>query len=200
MRVGIFGGTFNPPHLGHSEALRAFCECAGLDKVIIIPTFIPPHKDKPSKWADFEKRLHMCRLAFSDVSECEIEFSEIEKKLFEKTGEKSYTYLTLEALKENSCDTFCLYMGTDMFVTLGNWKKPQYLLENAEIWVMPRDFGEYNVINNYKDELLKSFNALKIDVIEKDFFKASSTAVRDGDLSLLQNDVRDYIEKEGLYK
>ena len=138
MRIGIFGGTFNPPHKGHAEALRCFITSANLDRVLIIPNYLPPHKDVPKDWADFNTRLEMCRIAFEGVlGDFPSEFSDIEKRLFEKNGDKSYTYKTVEALL-NKEGTLCLYVGTDMFLTLDRWKNPEYLFENTEIWAMPR--------------------------------------------------------------
>ena len=118
MRTGIFGGAFNPVHKGHTNALEAFIRSAGLDRVYIIPTYAPPHKELPSESADFDERLEMCRIAFSELeSECELIFSDIEKRLYLETGEKNYTYITVQKLASKD-DTLCLYVGTDMFLIL----------------------------------------------------------------------------------
>lgn len=199
MRRGIFGGTFNPAHKGHREALRAFILSARLDTVYVIPTFTPPHKDIPDKWADFEDRLEMCRLAFSDLDGiCEIVFSDIEKQLFNETGEKSYTYMTVERLYKPQ-DTLCLYVGTDMFLTLDKWRNSDYLLSHVEVWVMPRGDKRDSEIPSFKEFLKEGFEGCIVEIINETPIDASSTEIRSGNLGLLPESVREYIDRKGLY-
>lgn len=200
MRTGIFGGTFNPPHKGHAEALRCFIASARLDRVLIIPTYMPPHKETGDGCVDFDTRLEMCRIAFNDtLGDFPSEFSDIEKRLFEKNGEKNYTWKTVEALLETG-DTLCLYVGTDMFLTLDKWKRPEYLFENTEIWAMPRGNPDDVEIPNQKKRLEKSFPTSKINIITTPPTDASSTEVRSGDFGLISSRLRDYIVKKRLYK
>lgn len=200
MRTGIFGGTFNPPHKGHAEALRCFISSARLDRVLIIPNFLPPHKEIPENWASFEDRLEMCRIAFAEaVGGTPAEFSDIEKRLYEKTGEKSYTWKTVEKLLETD-DTLCLYVGTDMFLTLDKWKKPEYLFENTEIWAMPRGNPDDREIPDFKLKLEKDFPNANITLITTPPIDASSTEVRAGDFGLISRDLRKYIAEKGLYQ
>ena len=84
IRLGVYGGTFSPPHLGHIESAEAFYREMKLDKLLIIPTFIPPHKEAKDD-ASPEDRLEMCKLAFSHIPNTEISDMEI------KRGGKSYT-------------------------------------------------------------------------------------------------------------
>jgi nicotinate-nucleotide adenylyltransferase len=201
MRTGIFGGSFNPPHRGHAEALRAFISAARLDKTYVIPTFIPPHKDTPVGWAKFEDRLEMCRLAFSDINGGEgLIFSDIEKIIHEETGDKSFTWRTLERLSESCKDDFCLYVGTDMFLTLESWKNPEYLSSRAEIWVMPRGESSDGEIPSYKKYLEDKFKGCNIHIIECSALDASSTKIRSGNLGLLDSRVREFIAERELYK
>ncbi len=200
MRTGIFGGTFNPPHKGHRTALEAFIKSASLEKVLVIPTYLPPHKSRPDKWADFEERLEMCALAFSDIeTECEIVFSDIEKKLFEKTGEKSYTHITLKELLENGEDEVYLFVGTDMFLTLDKWVNSAFILQNAHICVMARGSNEDVEILKFKKELEENFPTRGILLICEDALPASSTEIRGGAFSLVDEKVRSYIINRGLY-
>ena len=200
MRTGIFGGTFNPPHKGHAEALRCFISSAGLDRVLIIPTYSPPHKDTGDGWVDFDTRLEMCHIAFEDVTgDFPSEFSDIEKRLFEKTGEKNYTWKTVEALLETG-DTLCLYVGTDMFLTLNRWKRPEYLFANTEIWAMPRGNPNDVEIPEFKKRLEAEFPNSSINLITTPPTDASSTEVRAGDFGLISNKLREYIAKKGLYQ
>lgn len=200
MRTGIFGGTFNPPHKGHALSLKAFAESARLDRAIVIPTYLPPHKSMLGKSVDFDDRLNMCRIAFEDVG-CDAIFSDIERSLFFETGEKNYTWRTLERLKESYPeDTFCLFVGGDMLASFHSWKNPGIILSLAELWVMPRGDGNDGMLEEYREELVKSFEGCTVRVIDAVPFKASSTDVRLGNTSLLSRGVLDYILKKGLYK
>ncbi len=112
-RVGIYGGTFSPIHNGHIMAANEFLLQMKLDKVIVIPTNIPPHKsvdisDSP------QHRLNMCRLAFEAVDG--IEVSDIE---LQRDG-KSYTYDTLKTFVKSNRKLFLL-CGTDMMLTFDKW-------------------------------------------------------------------------------
>jgi nicotinate-nucleotide adenylyltransferase len=107
IRLGIYGGTFSPPHLGHVSAARSFVRGADLDKLIIMPDFTPPHKLDFGN-ATAEDRLEMCRIAFADVPCTEVSDFEILR------GGKSYTYVTLEAFAKENVDLFFL-CGTEAF-------------------------------------------------------------------------------------
>ncbi|MBQ5746398.1 MAG: nicotinate-nicotinamide nucleotide adenylyltransferase, partial [Clostridia bacterium] len=135
MSIGIFGGAFNPPHLGHRRALESFIAKLSLDKVYIIPSFLSPHKEIPESSASFEDRLEMCRLAFSGVS-AEVVFSDIERRLYDKTGKKSYTSGTVKALDEKKP---FLFVGSDMFFTLESWNEADFLFKSVRFAVMSRE-------------------------------------------------------------
>ena len=79
MKIGVFGGTFNPVHLGHLNCLKSVAEQAGLDKMIVMPDRIPPHK-QAEDLASSEDRLNMCRLAFVDIQIVEISDWEINQE------------------------------------------------------------------------------------------------------------------------
>ena len=76
-KVGIYGGTFNPPHIGHISAARHFKDCLSLDKLIIMPSFIPPHKNYLGNETAFDRK-EMCELAFGEIEGVEISDFEIE--------------------------------------------------------------------------------------------------------------------------
>ena len=118
MKVGIFGGTFNPIHKGHTEAAYAFLRCVNPDKLLVIPTKIPPHKAIKGD-DDPEIRLEMTGRAFSEDGEYDarIEVSDIEIR----SEGKSYTYYTLQKLKSMGYDDFYLYCGTDMLLSFDTW-------------------------------------------------------------------------------
>ena len=111
-RIAMFGGTFNPIHNAHINLALAFIKKLKLDKLLLIPTGVPPHKtDLDIIYG--EHRLNMCRLAVQDYKK--IEVSDIEVK----RGGKSYTADTLRQLKEIYPDSeFFVIMGADMYMTL----------------------------------------------------------------------------------
>ena len=110
-RVGIYGGTFNPPHNGHVGAAEAFCRGALLDELIIMPDFLPPHKEI-DKAVSADERLKMCELAFSHIEKARVSDMEIRR------GGRSYTSVTLEELSSPDVDLYFL-CGTDMILTIG---------------------------------------------------------------------------------
>ena len=116
MRIGIFGGTFSPPHDGHLQAAKAFMEQMWLDILYVIPTALPPHKEMDTP-VSTEHRLQMCRLAFSEMEGVYVSDMEIRR------GGKSYTVDTLRELAGEDRRIFLL-CGTDMMLTLDQWREP----------------------------------------------------------------------------
>ena len=131
MRIGIYGGTFNPPHLGHVTAARAVFELLKLDKLLLVPAGLPPHKDLPAGSPTPEQRLEMTRLAADQTGlGSRVEVLDIELR---RAG-RSYTSDTLAQLKERyPDDELWLLMGTDMFLTLQTWHEPEKVLSLAGI-------------------------------------------------------------------
>lgn len=117
VRIGIYGGTFSPPHNGHIAAARAFMEQMWLDYLYVIPTALPPHKEMEYA-VSAEHRLQMCRLAFEGIEGVCVSDMEIER------GGKSYTVDTLRALFGEDRRLFLL-CGTDMVLTLDEWREPE---------------------------------------------------------------------------
>ena len=116
-RLGIYGGTFNPIHIGHIRACRAFYDEMKLDELILIPTAVSPFKSEKTDNEPSE-RLKMVKAAFEkDDRNINVSDYEIEK------GGKSYTYLTLEHFSSPDTEIYFL-MGTDMLLSLGEWKNP----------------------------------------------------------------------------
>ncbi len=123
-RLGIYGGSFSPPHEGHRHLLSAFIAQERLDEVMVIPACVPPHKLLHDD-ATPQQRSDMCRLAFATLP---VVVSDIEIS----RGGKSYTADTLEHL--SACDTqLVLLCGSDMFVTLDTWYHPEKIFALAEI-------------------------------------------------------------------
>ena len=91
MKVGIFGGTFSPPHKGHVNAAACFQKQFSLDRLLIVPAAFPPNKEG-SEILPARHRLAMCRLAFAGIDGCTVSDIELQR------GGTSYTYLTLSEL------------------------------------------------------------------------------------------------------
>ena len=128
-RIGIYGGSFNPPHVGHIGAAQAAIAELRLDRMLLMPAFQSPDKQKPE--IDPAHRLQMLRLA----AEPGMEVSDLEIS----RGGISYTVQTLEQLhKEHPDAELVLCMGSDMFLNLQKWKDPQRIMELAEIAVFQR--------------------------------------------------------------
>jgi nicotinate-nucleotide adenylyltransferase len=131
LKVGVFGGTFNPIHYGHLRAAEEVREKLGFDKVLFIPSGKPPLKTKDIALA--AHRFKMARLAILDNPFFEI--SDIEIK---RTG-KSYTVNTVEGLKKACPSTeFYLILGIDAFLDIPNWRHPERLIALANFVIISR--------------------------------------------------------------
>lgn len=173
MRIGIFGGTFNPPHLGHKHLAEEIRETANLDKIIIIPAFTPPHK-AIKELADGVHRMKMCELLFNDSF---YDISDIEIK---RQG-KSYTVDTVTELKKlYPDDELFLIIGADMLMSFDKWYRYEAILADVKLCVSVRD-------DEVKTADLCSYakNVLKLDYAKDEIIIAdvepcicSSTDVR----------------------
>ncbi len=121
IRIGIYGGTFSPPHNGHIAAAKAFMEQMWLDFLYVIPAGTPPHKEMDMR-VDAAHRLEMCRLAFSDIEGVYV--SDLEMR---REG-RSYTVDTLRELAGEDRRLFLL-LGTDMMLTLDQWREPEEIFK-----------------------------------------------------------------------
>ncbi len=132
MKIGIFGGTFNPPHLAHLNIAEDFSRRLSFDKLIIIPTYQPPHKQAQSL-ADGEDRLEMCRLLFG------AENTEISDMEIRRQG-KSYTYDTLCQLEEKYPGAeLYLIIGSDMLLSFHKWYRYEDILRKCTLCVLTRE-------------------------------------------------------------
>lgn len=199
-KLGIYGGTFSPPHFGHVGAAEAFASAVSLDKLLIIPDFLPPHKQIDGE-VDATERMEMCRLAFSHISVAEVSDIEI------KRGGKSYTALTLAELASDENELYFL-CGTDMFLTLGEWYMPEKIFELATICYVRRENDEKAEceIKILTEEYINKFGA-RIIPISASVREISSSelraAIKDGNdelTGLLPREVLEYVENRGLYR
>ena len=152
MRRGIFGGTFNPPHLGHRKALEDFIELAELDKCSVFPTGTPPHKIYQREISD-KHRFELVRLAFSDIAEPD----DYEMK---KSG-KSYTVETLDYLRKiYPEDRLFLFMGSDMFLNFENvWYRYEDIINYTTVVCLSRTGEDFGLLEEHELRLRKLYSA-----------------------------------------
>lgn len=171
-RVGIYGGTFNPPHLGHIQGARYAREALGLTRLLMIPDHIAPHKEIPEGTAAPEQRLAMLRLACGELEG--IQASDIELR---RQG-RSYTYETVEQLHGEYPEALLfLIMGTDMFLSFDTWREPKRILKHAALAVLYRgEPGEAAAIEKQK-RLLEEMGA-EVHLLRNPVVNISSTTLR----------------------
>ncbi len=198
MRIGIFGGTFDPPHLGHKKYADEFIEKLGLDKLIIIPTAAPPHKLN-AETADSGDRLNMARLTFK--GDC-VQVSDIEIA----RGGKSYTYETVADLASDYPDDELIFLlGSDMLLSFHLWKNPDIILRYVKICAVTRS-GDIET-QHLREYINKYFPAKKDRFIICDFkpVELSSTSIREAVKKgvsvdgLVDKQVLKYIKEKELY-
>ncbi|MBQ8029769.1 MAG: nicotinate (nicotinamide) nucleotide adenylyltransferase [Clostridia bacterium] len=199
-KIGIFGGTFNPPHIAHKRLATEMAKVVGFDEIIIIPTYTPPHKET-SSLADCEHRLEMCRLTFSEklfsVSDIEI-----------RRKGKSYTVETVSELKKRyRGDKLFLLVGSDMLLSFHRWYKFEEILQNCTLCVISRDDEEgKKLLCQYAEKTLGLREEKgEIVVLNSDAVELSSTEIREkikkGEdvCRLLEEKTGEYIKEKGLY-
>ena len=171
-RIGIYGGTFNPPHIGHIQAAKQAVKALNLTKLLVIPDRIAPHKVIPSGSPTPQQRLEMVQTAFRDCPEIEVSDLELRREGV------SYSYQTVEELKQRYPHAqLILLMGTDMFLSFHTWKKPEIILENAALGVFYRgEKGEQAAIEAKKAEMEAAGH--NIMLVENDVINVSSTQMR----------------------
>ena len=196
-RTGIYGGTFNPIHKGHLHILTEFYQRLKLDRVLVVPTRVPPHKQA---WdlASVEDRLAMCRLAVEDLPICaEVSDLEIRRK------EKSYTADTIQELRNMYPeDALYLLMGEDMFLTVQDWFHPEVIFQNAVICASPRSKDGLTKLKEHGERIGQVYPMFRYVVEDIPYWPLSSTQVRENDKSLrdeVPEKVAAYIESHGLY-
>ena len=200
-RIGIYGGSFNPPHLGHVLAARNARALLRLGEILFIPAAIPPHKAVAGGSPDGETRLALTELAIA--GETGMSVSRIE---LDRPG-PSYTVDTLRALRESyGQDELFLLMGTDMFLSFFQWREPEAIAKLATPVCMARvcaDAALSAALQQQSQAVETAFGVRPI-VLQNECLEISSTEARrllffgiaDG---LLHPDVLAKIEREKLY-
>lgn len=194
-RIGIFGGTFNPPHLAHSRLAEEVRKSLKLDKIIIVPSAVPPLKSG-KEVIEIKHRLAMAEIAFGENPGFEISDIEIKRN---KT--KSYTIDTLIKLNKKIRDDsvkFYLILGTDSLIDFPKWKTPERLFDYAEVVAINRP--------GYKKSDIKPEYSERVLFIKVKPMNISSTKIREYVRSnkpigsLVLPEIEKYIEQNKLYK
>ncbi len=196
-RIGIFGGTFNPPHLGHVQAAAQAIHALHLDRLLLMPNLQAPHKQLPSDMPTPEQRMEMLRLAAEgpQMEVCDLEL---------KRPGPSYSYETVLQLREAYPDAqLVLLMGSDMFLNFHTWKNPGLILENCSIGVFSRGLtAEEEAMKRLQTQYQEMGH--QVQLLHNPVLDISSTQLRRllvfrGASAFLPEKVEAYIRDQGLY-
>ncbi|MCD8328535.1 MAG: nicotinate (nicotinamide) nucleotide adenylyltransferase [Ruminococcus sp.] len=198
-RIGIFGGTFNPIHKGHIKCIEEIDKELGFDKILVIPTKIPPHKQAVDLASDND-RFNMCRLATKRISNAEVSDIEI------KSEGKSYSVLTLRKLiltYPKSDYRLYFLMGSDMLLCFEKWFEFRDILSLCSLVCITRNSDDKLKIKA-QAEKLRDLGG-EIIIVNTEPLEISSSEIRDlirkgEDLSCFLDDaVVKYISESGIY-
>ena len=200
MRLGIYGGSFNPMHSGHVHILGELIRRLRLDRVLVIPACVPPHKEV-RQLADSADRLQMCRFAAEAVTGAPVEVSDIEIR---RAG-KSYTADTLAELRAlYPEDELFLLMGEDMFLTVDKWVRAEQIMALATLCACPRSQSMEALAA--KKRYLEETCGARCIIEDVPYNTTSSTQVRELNIlgepitGLVPVKTEQYITEHGLYR
>ena len=196
LKLGVFGGTFNPIHLGHLMIAEEAYQSFQLEKVLFIPSYMTPNKDVPGATA--AQRFEMVRLATEDNPHFVVSDMEIRR------GGNSYTLDTLQLLKNTYGDQYDLYFisGTDAIQDLPNWHEPEAILNLCHVIAASRPDGTETIT-----PVVQRFGSLGKHIVKMEVptMKISSTELRKRIVKggsvryMMPPAVLDYIRKNGIY-
>ena len=199
-KIGIFGGSFDPVHLGHIGLAKDAITEAGLDKVIFIPAKLQPFKlDK--KVTPGEDRLAMLNLATDNIDGLEVSDYEL------KSDRISYTYLTLREMEKRLGNNVQMYFitGTDSFINIEKWKNAEELLTDFSYIVGSRPGYKMHELEECIERIQSIYNT-EVIVINNKELDISSTEIRKrletgkSAIDLIPDEVERYIREHDLYK
>jgi len=196
MSIAVYGGSFNPPHIGHRHVAKAVLKHLRPRRFLIIPAGEAPHKIMAPGSPSAAERMEMCALCFGDLG---VEISDMEIK---REG-KSYTVLTVrELMEKNPGEEIILVTGTDMFLSLETWCEAEFLLRNVHFCVVRRD-AEKEAIRKAALQYAKKYQTRTTIIALKPVEAASShirgsLPLREGQ-DLLPEKVYEYIISRRLY-
>jgi len=194
MRIGIFGGTFDPVHFGHLRPVEAAAAKFGLRRVIYVPARVSPHKGAPS--TDARHRVAMLALALAGRPDWSLSLAELDRE------SPSYTVDTLRAFRDgHPGDEVWLLMGTDALAGFDRWKDPEQILSLARVGAFLREpFAGPGLRIPDVAGL-----ADRLEVFDAGSVRISSTELREdlergiGAAGRVPEPVAEYITKQGLY-
>lgn len=197
MKIGLFGGSFNPIHNGHIHLAKTINSVVGLDKLIFIPSKISPHKSN-EEYVSNEHRFNMCKLAIEDIQNFEVSDFELTRDGI------SYTIYTVRYFKEKyPNDELFLLIGSDMLLTFDQWREYQEIMSKVTLAVISREDGDYNSLLKKAENLSRYGKILIPDITP---IEVSSTEIRKNirfnqDYSCnLDEKVVQYIKSNNLYQ
>ncbi|HIS50680.1 MAG TPA: nicotinate (nicotinamide) nucleotide adenylyltransferase [Candidatus Gallacutalibacter pullistercoris] len=197
-KIGLYGGTFNPIHEAHVHLVKDFADRLGLDKVLLMPTFQPPHK-QAHQLASPEDRMAMCRLAAAGDERIQVSDLEIRR------AGKSYTAETLEELHRlYPGNQWHLLMGEDMFLTIDRWYRPETIYRLAVLCAAPRSPDGLPRLEKHA-QFLRTWGAETV-LCDIRYLPVSSTLVREAVAAgkpldgLVSPGIARYIREKGLYR
>ena len=198
MRVGIYGGTFNPPHIGHERAAKEAADQLGLDLLVVVPVGIPPHKPLPPGSPSADIRLFMAHTAFYRSRNTIVSNIEVTNQ------EPSFTVETVSVIKQiyPDADLFLL-LGADMYLTLETWKDYRTLLQIVTPAVFSRSPNDLERIKEYSRAIRERYGVISKTVMNA-VVPISSSGLRDmlpkrGGLGYINDTNYSYIIKNNLY-
>ena len=189
MKIGIYGGTFNPPHLGHLAAARAAAAALGLDRLVFVPDGIPPHKAMPAGSPIQAQRLEMVSILADQLLQPEL--TAVWDTELRRPG-KSYTSDTLrQAAARWPGAELWLLVGTDMFLTLHQWHEPEAVLSLAGVCAFGRSTEDTEAMfAPQRERLHRQFGAQVVTMAIPDLVEVSSTDLRE---LLAKGEGREYL-------
>jgi len=173
MKVAMFGGTFNPPHLGHLKAAQAAMDKLGIERLYVVPSGVPPHKILPEGTPTPKDRYRMAQLLFAGDLRIQVLNLEIRREGV------SYTVDTVREIRQRHPEEpVYLFMGTDMFLSLENWHRVSELMELITPVVFARAEGQAAEIGAYAARIREKYGVESV-LIDYDLLETSSTFLRD---------------------
>jgi nicotinate-nucleotide adenylyltransferase len=166
MKIGLFGGTFDPIHVGHLIIAETVSSDFHLDRIFFIPAAVPPHKDS-NRISPPDRRLEMIKLAIENNSRFDVSDTEIRR------GGISYTVETIQWFQESATwkgGSFFLIMGSDSLYDIRNWRNPAEILSSIEVLVIERPGFEKGRNKEKYSEKVKWVSVPKMEI--------SSTEIR----------------------
>ena len=172
MKLAIYGGSFNPPHLGHAAAIRAVLDAIRPDELRVIPAATPPHKKLPAGSPSAAERLRLAEMAFGNIPGVTVSDMELKRE------GKSYTADTVRALRrENPGATLYLIIGTDMLETFAEWHDFRFILRSVTLVALAREIGELDAVRDAASRLRRDCGA-RVRVLSAKPLPVSSTQLR----------------------